>query len=131
MPKQTAPGIGLGFNWDLGESGEAVKDGLDENFLRTSVLVNLSVVSRTTSLPVSPSNNTVYIVPSGDSRPNQVAVRVSGEWRYFAPKRNWEARVVDEGDAKVVFDGSSWVEADAYLKTLIADLTARVAALEG
>lgn len=123
MAKQTAPGLGLGFGWNLGESGVSVKEGLDTNFLTTSVLVNLSVLSRTTALPSSPSAGARYIVPTGGANANKVAVYVNGGWTYFTPKRNWEARVEDAGDAQVVFNGTAWVEAHA-------DLLARIEALE-
>lgn len=112
MPKITAPGLGLGYGWNLGESGPDVKQGFDTNFLTTSVLLNLSVKSRTTALPGSAPNGDIYIVPAGaGTNANAVAARSNGAWVYFTPKRNWEARVVDQGDGKVVFNGSAWVEA--------------------
>lgn len=112
MPKITAPGLGLGYGWNLGESGPDVKQGFDTNFLTTSVLLNLSVKSRTTALPGSAANGDIYIVPAGaGANANAVAARSNGAWVYFTPKRNWEARVVDQGDGKVVFNGSAWVEA--------------------
>lgn len=113
MPRINAPGIGLGYGWNHGESGVEVKQGLDENFLTTSVLMNLSVKSRATALPGSPSNGDIYIVPAGaGANANKVAARSNGQWHYFTPKRNWEARVEDEGDAKVRFTGTAWVEVE-------------------
>lgn len=110
MPRINAPGIGLGYGWNHGESGVGVKQGLDDNFLITSVLMNLSVKSRTTALPGSPSNGDIYIVPAGSGADaNKVAARSNGQWYYITPKRNWEARVEDEGDAKVRFTGTAWV----------------------
>lgn len=110
MPKITAPGLGLGYGWNQGESGPEVKQGLDTNFLTTSVLLNLSVKSRTTALPGSAPNGDIYIVPAGaGTNANAVAARTNDAWVYLVPKRNWEARVVDEADAKVRFDGAAWV----------------------
>lgn len=123
MAKQIAPGLGLGYGWNLGESGTSVKEGLDTNFLTTSVLVNLSVLSRTTALPASPAAGARYIVPVGGANANKVAVRTGNTWTYFTPNRNWEARVEDAADAKVVFNGTEWVDAHA-------DLLARIEALE-
>lgn len=113
MPRINAPGLGLGYGWNHGESGVDVKNGFDANFLTTSVLLNLSVKSRTTTLPGSPANGDIYIVPAGaGGNANRVAARSAGEWHYFTPKRNWEARVEDESDALVRFNGSAWVSAE-------------------
>lgn len=113
MPRINAPGVGLGYGWNHGESGVEVKQGLDDNFLITSVLMNLSVKSRATALPGSPSNGDIYIVPAGaGADANKVAARSNGQWYYITPKRNWEARVEDEGDVKVRFTGTAWVEVE-------------------
>lgn len=112
MAKKNAPGLGLGYGWNLGESGTSVKEGLDTNFLTTSVLVNLSVKSRVTTLPGGATDGDRYLVPSSaGSNANAVAARTGSSWTYFTPKRNWEARVEDEGDAKYVFNGTAWVAA--------------------
>lgn len=110
MAAKTAPGLDLQYGWELGESGPGVKNGLDMNVLKTSILLNLSVISRTTALPASPSNGARYIVPTSDAtNGNKIAARVDGAWLYITPKRNWIARVEDAGDAEVVFDGTAWV----------------------
>lgn len=109
MPKKTAPGLGLAYGYNLGESGVAVKEGLDDNFLRTSVLVHLTVKSRTTALPASPADGERYIVPAdAATNANAVAVRVEGAWKYLPAQRNWSARVEDASDAEVVFNGTAW-----------------------
>lgn len=111
MPAKSAPGLSLQYGWALGESGAGVKAGLDSNALALSVLVNLTVKSRVTALPASPANGDRYIVPaSASSNANQIAVRVEGAWQYFTPLRNWRARVEDELDTEVVFNGSAWIE---------------------
>lgn len=112
MPSTTAPGLGLEYGWALGQSGPDIANAINNAFLTTSVLLNLSVKSRTTALPGSAPNGDIYIVPAGaGANANAVAARSNGAWVYFTPKRNWEARVVDQGDGKVVFNGSAWVEA--------------------
>lgn len=109
MPKKTAPGIGLALGWNLGEGGADVKSELDRNALLTSVLVNLSVKSRKTALPASPGDGDRYLVPANaQANANQLAVRFDGAWVYFAPQRNWSARVEDESDALVVYSGTAW-----------------------
>ncbi|MDX0622894.1 DUF2793 domain-containing protein [Sinorhizobium medicae] len=112
MPKKSAPGLGLGYGFNLGESGPAVKEALDDNAVRLSALVNLSVKSRTAPLPGSPVDGDRYIVPSdAGANANSVAVRVDAVWKYLVPQRNWVARVEDAADAEVVFNGSAWVAA--------------------
>lgn len=114
MPAKNAPGLGLEYGWNLGESGASVKSGLDLNVLKTSILINLSVKSRTTALPGSPTDGDRYIVPAADpSNGNKIAARVEGAWLYIDPGRNWSARVEDEDDAEVIFDGDAWGIASA------------------
>jgi len=107
MPSRTLPGIGLNGFWALGESGW--KPGVDTNWLTLSALTQLSVVSRTTVLPVSPTDGDIYIVRSdAAAEPNKVAVRDNGAWVYLTPQEGWRAWVRDT-DELVVFDGTSWV----------------------
>lgn len=106
MPSRALPGLGLNGFWALGESGW--KTGADQNWLALSSLVQLSVISRTTALPGSPSNGDIYLVPSGaGSDPNKVAVRDNGAWVYLSPSEGWRAWVKDV-DELVVFNGSAW-----------------------
>ena len=63
MTERTLPGIGLTGFWD---QGAPWKVGGDQNWLRSSVLTQLAVESATTSLPASPLNGVIYIVPVGD-----------------------------------------------------------------
>ena len=107
MAPRTLPGLGLSGFWALGEDGW--NTGADQNWLKISVLVQLSVISRITALPGSPSNGDIYIVPADAiSEPNKVAVRDNGAWVYMTPQEGWRGWVRDT-DELVVFDGAAWV----------------------
>lgn len=106
MPSRTLPGLELeGFapyqenNWN---------DWMDPNLLKLSVLVQLSVQSRTTPLPGAPSEGDKYIVPSGDTNGNAVAVFDDGEWVYYPPKAGTLAWIED-AEAWRYWDGTAWV----------------------
>lgn len=106
MSSHTLPGLGLAGGRSAGESGWA--DEMNLNLLKLSAVAQLSVKSRATALPVSPSNGDIYIVPSGDAtNPNKVAVRDAGAWTYLTPAEGWLAWVQDE-DGQVVWNGSTW-----------------------
>ena len=55
----------LSDNWEL---------WADLNWLELSVLLDANVISRTTTLPGSPSDGGVYIVKFGDANQNKIAV---------------------------------------------------------
>ncbi|QQE90279.1 phage head spike fiber domain-containing protein [Azotobacter chroococcum] len=122
MARKSTPGIDIGYGWNPGESGIAAE--LDDNWLKLGILVNLSVKSRTTALPGSPADGDLYIVPSGAAEhANEVAARVEGAWRYLVPKRNWIARIEDEGDAPYRYTGTAWSKATAANLEALAGLT--------
>lgn len=107
MPSRTLPGLGLAGFWALGEDGW--NTGTDQNWLKLSALVQLSVLSRVTALPGSPTNGDIYIVPdAAGADAKKIAVRDNGAWVYIVPLEGWRAWVKDT-DELVVFDGSSWV----------------------
>lgn len=110
------PGIGLTGYW---EQGAPWKVGGDQNWLKSSVLTQLAVESATTSLPPSPLNGVIYIVPVGDANANQVAARDNGAWVYMPPQEGWTAYVRDTG-VLMNFDGVAWVPSTAPLATALA-----------
>lgn len=118
MTERTLPGIGLTGFWD---QGAPWKIGGDQNWLRSSVLTQLAVESATTSLPASPLNGVIYIVPVGDPNANQVAARDNGAWVYMPPSEGWTAYVRDTG-VLMNFDGTNWMPSTAPLAaTLTSD----------
>lgn len=116
MTERTLPGIGLTGFWD---QGAPWKIGGDQNWLLSSVLTQLTVESATTSLPASPLNGVIYIVPVGDPNANQVAARDNGAWAYFAPQEGWTAYVRDAG-ILMNFDGTDWAPSTKHLSDALA-----------
>lgn len=116
MTERILPGIGLTGFWD---QGAPWKVGGDQNWLLSSVLTQLSVESATTSLPASPLNGVIYIVPVGDANANQVAARDNGAWAYFPPQEGWTAYVRDT-QVLMNFDGAAWVPSTTPLSTALA-----------
>lgn len=105
MASRTVAGaLGLNSDWDL---GDAWKAGMDANLLKLSVLSMPIVLSRTTSLPGSPTEGQVYIIPTGDTDAEDIAVYDEAGWHNFTPAEGWMAYVADE-DAFVRFDGTVW-----------------------
>lgn len=108
MPQRTLPGLGLTGFWDLGFDGWNTEN--DVNLRLLSALVQPRVISRTTSLPGSPTNGDIYIVPDGaGSNPNEIAIRDNGAWVYIVPAEGFTAYVADANE-NVQFDGTDWVE---------------------
>lgn len=116
MTERILPGIGLTGYWD---QGAPWKVGGDQNWLRSSVLTQLAVESATTSLPASPLNGVIYIVPVGDANANQVAARDNGAWVYMPPAEGWTAYVRDTG-VLMNYDGTAWVPSTAPLSVALA-----------
>lgn len=104
MPSRDYPGLGLAGDWDEGEDGW--KPGMDSNLLKLSVLTQGKVLSRVTTLPGSPTEGMVYIVPSGGDA-NKVAVYDEGAWVYFVPVAGWVLWVADESKF-YYYTGSAW-----------------------
>lgn len=98
-------------NLMLTEVPEAIltsSDELNESFWAIDAILQLSVISRVTSLPTTATQGDRYIVPSG-SRANHIAYMTPSGWRYFVPRRGWIADVADE-DLSLKFNGTQWVE---------------------
>lgn len=106
MADRSLPGIGLKGFWLLGEN--LWKDDMDANLRLASALIQGRVISRTTTLPGSPSDGDIYIVPAGaGSHPNEIAIRDAAAWVYVTPLRGWKMFVLDTS-ATMVFDGDAW-----------------------
>lgn len=102
--ERQVPGLGLYAGWTTGSDGWGSQH--DDGIIEESVRLGFSVLSRTTSLPGSPTNGDIYIVPSGDTNGNQIAARDNGAWVYFPATRQplW---VTDE-TGYVHWDGTAW-----------------------
>lgn len=111
MPARTLPGLGLKGFWPYGTDG--YNDEMDENQRKTSVFVQTVVLSRETSLPGSPSDGDIYIVPEGDTNEHDIAVRDDGAWVYYSPFAGCNVFVLDE-DIYVRWTGSAWISTEAF-----------------
>ncbi len=88
---------------------------VNENLLRLDALVQLNVVSATTSAqPGSPSDGAVYILPSGKTGAdwaamanNALAYYRDGIWEQIAPREGWLAFVKDT-DQLLYYTGAAW-----------------------
>lgn len=106
MALRTLPGLGLNGDWAKGAADWDT--GMNENLLKMSALVNLSVLSRTTSLPGSPTDGMLFINPeTAPSYGGQIAIRDAGAWVYLAPKEGWVVWVADEKQF-VVYSDTGW-----------------------
>lgn len=111
--ERALPGLGLKGFFTPGTDDWDGAAGMDGNLRLLSAVVQLSVLSRVTALPGSPTDGQIYIVPSGaGSHPNEVAIRDNGAWVYATPATGWRAWVVDEA-AEYVWLGSAWAKASA------------------
>lgn len=114
------PGLGLHAYWASGSDGYRAQHSGGIRVL--SALTQLSVKSRSTALPGSPTLGDIYIVPaSAGTNANQVAIRdfeaddVTEAWVYLPAIEGMVAHVRDE-DVYVRFNGSAWT----YLGTVKA-----------
>jgi len=100
MPAIQDPNLGLNYGWTLGEDNW--NTGMDSNLKRLGALMHLSVIDRGVATPpASPTDGDRYIVGSGATgawagQDDNIAVRVSGTWEFYAPKTGWAAWVEDE-----------------------------------
>lgn len=115
------PGIGLYGYWNY--ASDAWGTLMDSNLRKASVLVQLSVIGRVSSLPGSPTNGDIYILTTDDT----VCARDDGSWVAYTPIEGWLAYVRNENKL-YYYDGSDWVD---YLAALTADIDAEQARAEG
>ena len=109
MPQRVLPGLGLQAYFDLGENGW--NDEMDTNIRLLSMIADRRVLSRTTSLPGTGSAGDIYIVPTGDTNEEDIAIwdgpSGSEAWVYFTPSEGWMFYVLDT-QTNVQFNGSTW-----------------------
>lgn len=110
MASRTLPGLALTGFWDLGSAGW--KTGMDANLLAVSVLLKAVALSRVTTLPGSPTNGQIFIVPDGETNEKKIAFRDNGAWGYITA---WEGLQfwLDDENAFVTFNGTDWAAGTA------------------
>ena len=95
----------------------------NDALMALDAIVHLSVVDRDLGVPpAAPAEDARYIVGSAAvgewaGRAGEVAVRLDGGWRFFAPRRGWTAHVEDEGRT-VTWSGTAWASGDAVVSNL-------------
>lgn len=110
MAAKQEPNLGLNYGWPLGDSGWNLE--MDENLRAVGALVQLSVISATTTAPPSsPSQGDRYIVPAGATgdwagQTNRVVRYVGTDWEVYTPAVGWRANVEDQiGTLSYTADG--------------------------
>lgn len=109
--ERALPGLDLYGFWTLGSNGYRTQHSGNLRIL--SALTQCRVISRTTSLPGSPTAGDMYIVPTGDADAEAIAIRdydtddATAIWVYLTPAEGYMAYVEDDGEY-VSFDGAAW-----------------------
>lgn len=86
----------------------------NEAIRRLDLLTQMVANSRSiVALPTNPQNGDLYLIPdnaTGDwtGRTNEIAAFQDGAFVYIAPKKGWQAYIVDEATL-FAFDGSEWI----------------------
>lgn len=99
----------------------------NESLNKLDGLVLLAVEDRDATSPPSAADGELYIVgPSatGDwsGKDGQIAHRVAGQWRYYAPQDGWRAVVIDER-VTVEYRVNAWFSVTGESVVAIADTT--------
>lgn len=105
-------------NLELPEVPEAIIESSDEinaGFELLDVIVQLTVLSRTTTTPPIAQQGQRFIVPNAGAigawtnRARHVAFMTPTGWKFAIPRIGWRARVIDEA-MDVRYEGESWEE---------------------
>lgn len=97
--------------------GAGAAPGFNESYDKLDALVQLSVLSATTTAPpVTPRQGDRYIIPTTVTAgnawtpyPRRVAYYGADGWVFMTPKPGWEAYVVD-ADRTFIFKTTDWVD---------------------
>ena len=103
MPIKTEPFLDGKFGWNYGENNW--NDGVDENILKMSFMLNKNIDGVVASLPVSPMNGTAYFLTTD----NTLNARVDGAWRQFTTPLGFILRDKASG-ARYEFNGSALID---------------------
>lgn len=112
MPERIMPGLGLRAFYDPGQRNWGTS--LSEDLRRLSVLVQATVLSRSTPLPLAGNVGDITVVPAG-SPANTHAIAVwdgepgAEDWVFLIPQEGWEVWVADEA-RRLRFAGGAWIE---------------------
>lgn len=122
------PGLDLYGFWTLGSNGYRTQHSGNLRIL--SALTQCRVISRTTSLPGSPTAGDMYIVPTGDANAEAIAIRdydtddTTAIWVYLTPAEGYLAYVEDDNEY-VSFDGTNWAALIPEASIITPDVNAQ------
>lgn len=112
MTEITGARLGIGWGWDVGESGW--KPGVDRNFRTEETLIGLKVISDAlTAPPGSPVDGDAYIVATGGTgawaaHDGAIASYMAGAWYFFAPVDGLRGWFANAGVFRR-YNGTTWV----------------------
>lgn len=101
MTIKTEPFLSGKWGWEEGEGDW--KDGVDENFLKFSYMINATLDSFVSTLPPSPVDGTAYFLNTD----NTLNARVDGEWRKFPIPKGYVVTMKADG-AKFEWTGTTF-----------------------
>ncbi|MCB2137018.1 MAG: DUF2793 domain-containing protein [Rhodobacteraceae bacterium] len=108
---------------------------VNESLSRLDALVQLTIASRTVSLPPAVVvDGATYAVPFGAvnewaGHEGEIAFGSNGGWDFVSPQRGWRAMILDEGE-QAIFDGTLWREGMVTLSPYNAGLSFGVVEIE-
>lgn len=112
MPKITGARLGIGYGYDVGESGW--KPGMDYDLQALDTLTGLWIIDDTlTAPPGSPSDGDTYIPATSASgawggHEHVIAAFMNGAWAFFPVPSGLRAWFVNHGEFRA-YNGSAWV----------------------
>lgn len=113
------PGLGVRGFYTPASGGYGTP--VSEDLRLLSVLTQCRVLSRTTSLPGSPTDGDIYIIPDGDTDEKKVAARDNGAWVLYDAAEGFLVYVMDDDEYRY-FDGTNWSALpDQYLPDAPSD----------
>lgn len=103
---------------------------VNEALARIDALMQLTLASRSVTVPPAAAEGDAYAVPTGAvnawaGREGQVALWLNGGWAFVVPKPGWRGFVVDEG-VPASFDGVDWIAGVGAVSASGAATTLRV-----
>lgn len=98
---------------EVSEADTPAADSLNDSFWRLDSVVQMAIISRTTSAPpAAPIQGDRYIIPAGATgdwagRTHHVAYRSPEGWEYRIPRPGWRAWSLIDAEL-LVFTGTAW-----------------------
>jgi len=144
MANVNDPNLGLSYGWNFGE--EPWNEEMDKNLVILGGMACLSVLSATSTAPLTTVDGATYFVPSGATgvwagKDNNIAIYEGqryNEWLFIPAQSGWIFTVADSSNPNIpyTFDGSNLVESldlseylttsSSYTATGVVDFASKV-----